>query len=191
LLMASVPWPEGISVSAAARPHGRRSAVIGITWPIGALSDIASPGVVGPLAKVALNTVTSVRFPAVAWPRRRNRRWPKVLLAMQICNDMKRGPVFSLRMVPLAMQNCTAAKSPNPSDMIVVAVSLDPFQAQEVTFELPLCQLGVPDHGAVAVEDLMRDHRFVWTGKLQRIRLDPAEIPFAIWRLAPLQNRKP
>jgi starch synthase (maltosyl-transferring) len=50
----------------------------------------------------------------------------------------------------------------------------------------------VPDHGAVAVEDLMRDHRFVWTGKLQRIRLDPAEMPFAIWRVAPLlQNRKP
>jgi len=26
-------------------------------------------------------TVTSVRFPAVAWPRRRNRRWPKVLFS--------------------------------------------------------------------------------------------------------------
>jgi starch synthase (maltosyl-transferring) len=80
---------------------------------------------------------------------------------------------------------------PNPSDMIVVAVSLDPFQAQEVTFELPLWQLGVPDHGTVTVEDLMRDHQFVWTGTLQRIRLDPAEMPFAIWRIAPLQNRKP
>jgi starch synthase (maltosyl-transferring) len=80
---------------------------------------------------------------------------------------------------------------PNPADMIVVAVSLDPLDAQEVTFELPLFRLGVPDHGAVAVEDLMRDHRFVWTGKLQRIRLDPAEMPFAIWHVAPLQNHRP
>jgi starch synthase (maltosyl-transferring) len=32
----------------------------------------------------------------------------------------------------------------------------------------------------------MRGARFIWTGKLQRVRLDPAELPFAIWRVAPL-----
>jgi starch synthase (maltosyl-transferring) len=79
----------------------------------------------------------------------------------------------------------------NHCDLIVVAVSLDPFHAQEVTFELPLWQLGVPDDGAVAVEDLMRDHRFVWTGKLQRVRLDPADMPFAIWHVAPSQEHRP
>jgi hypothetical protein len=26
----------------------------------------------------------------------------------------------------------------------------------------------------------------VWTGKLQRVRLDPAALPFALWRIAPL-----
>ena len=31
----------------------------------------------------------------------------------------------------------------------------------------------------------MRGHRFVWHGKMQRIRLDPHELPFAIWRIAP------
>jgi starch synthase (maltosyl-transferring) len=31
----------------------------------------------------------------------------------------------------------------------------------------------------------MRGHRFVWTGKPQRIRLDPADLPFAIWQVAP------
>jgi len=25
----------------------------------------------------------------------------------------------------------------------------------------------------------------VWQGKIQRVRLDPAELPFAIWRIAP------
>ena len=29
----------------------------------------------------------------------------------------------------------------------------------------------------------MRGRRFAWTGKYQRIRLDPGELPFSIWRL--------
>jgi starch synthase (maltosyl-transferring) len=49
----------------------------------------------------------------------------------------------------------------------------------------------VPDDGAVTVEDLMSNHRFVWTGKVQRVRLDPAHMPFAIWRVAPLQEHRP
>ena len=59
----------------------------------------------------------------------------------------------------------------------LVAVSLDPFHAQEVTIEVPLWEWKVPDNGAVTVQDLMRDTTSVWHGKLQRIRLDPT-IPF-------------
>ncbi len=75
---------------------------------------------------------------------------------------------------------------PERHDMILVAVSLDPHHAQEAVFEIPLWEWGLPDHGSLAAEDLMHDHRFVWTGKLQRVRLDPAGLPFAIWRIAPL-----
>jgi len=70
-------------------------------------------------------------------------------------------------------------------DMILVAVNLDPFHAHEATIEVPLWEWRKPDHASVAVRDLMRDLDFVWHGKLQRIRLDPAELPFAVWRLAP------
>jgi starch synthase (maltosyl-transferring) len=70
-------------------------------------------------------------------------------------------------------------------DMILVAVNLDPFRAHEATIEVPLWEWRMADHASVAVRDLMRDHEFVWHGKLQRIRLDPGELPFAIWRLAP------
>ena len=73
--------------------------------------------------------------------------------------------------------------------MILVAVSLDPHHAQEATFELPLWEWKLPDHGSLLVEDLMRGQRFVWTGKLQHIRLDPRDLPFAIWRLAPPARR--
>ena len=74
---------------------------------------------------------------------------------------------------------------PAGRDMVLVAVSLDPFHAQEVTIEVPLWEWKLPDNGAVTVQDLMRDTTSVWHGKLQRIRLDPNDSPFAIWRIAP------
>ena len=69
--------------------------------------------------------------------------------------------------------------------MILIAVSLDPHSAQEADFEVPLWTWKLPDHGSVAVEDLVLGHRFVWTGKMQHVRLDPAVLPYAIWRIAP------
>jgi starch synthase (maltosyl-transferring) len=74
-------------------------------------------------------------------------------------------------------------------DMVLVAVSLDPHAVQEAAFEVPLWEWKLPDDGAVEVEDLMRGHRFVWQGKMQRLRLDPADLPFAIWRIAPAGAR--
>jgi starch synthase (maltosyl-transferring) len=75
---------------------------------------------------------------------------------------------------------------PPRRDMILVAVSLDPHRAQEATFEVPLWEWGLPDHASLVVEDLIDERRFVWTGKLQHVRLDPAQLPYAIWRIAPL-----
>lgn len=74
-------------------------------------------------------------------------------------------------------------------DMILVALSLDPHGVQEAAFEIPLWEWHLPDDGALEVEDLMRGHRFVWQGKTQRVRLDPADLPFAIWRIAPAGAR--
>jgi starch synthase (maltosyl-transferring) len=72
---------------------------------------------------------------------------------------------------------------PGGEDMILVAVSLDPHNIQEATFELPLWEWMLPDHGSLYVEDLMRGKGSVWTGKLQHVFLDPADLPFAIWRI--------
>ncbi|WP_134499694.1 maltotransferase domain-containing protein [Microvirga pakistanensis] len=75
--------------------------------------------------------------------------------------------------------------TPGRENVLLVAVSVDPHNVQEADVELPLWKFGLPDHGTLAVEDLVRHHRFSWTGKYQRIRCDPAEIPFSIWRVAP------
>jgi len=69
--------------------------------------------------------------------------------------------------------------------IILVAVSFDPHQAQEAVIEVPVWEFGLPDSGMVAVDDLMRETRFAWHGKTQRVRLDPADLPFAIWRVTP------
>jgi starch synthase (maltosyl-transferring) len=74
--------------------------------------------------------------------------------------------------------------TPGRENVVLVAVSLDPHNVQEADVELPLWRFGLPDHGSLAVEDLVRQHRFTWTGKYQRIRCDPGELPFSIWRIA-------
>src|SRR5262252_5765283 len=74
---------------------------------------------------------------------------------------------------------------PNQTEMILVAVNLDPFHARDVTIEVPVWEWRRSDHAPMKVNDLMRDTVFTWHGKLQRLRLDPAELPFAIWRITP------
>ncbi|HET7882083.1 MAG TPA: alpha-1,4-glucan--maltose-1-phosphate maltosyltransferase [Acetobacteraceae bacterium] len=77
-------------------------------------------------------------------------------------------------------------RTPGARDMILVAVSLDPHAPQEAAIEVPLWEWGLPDDAALAATDLMRGNGFVWNGKQQRIRLDPADLPFAIWRISPV-----
>jgi len=74
---------------------------------------------------------------------------------------------------------------PGAEDMVLVAINLDPHHIQETGFEIPLWEWKLPDDGAIEVEDLVAGHRFAWHGKNQHLRLDPAVLPFAIWRLSP------
>ncbi len=67
-------------------------------------------------------------------------------------------------------------------DVVVVAISLDPHDAQETGFELPLWSWGLGDDATVEVEDLVWEQRFMWTGKSHSVRLDPGQ-PYAIWSL--------
>lgn len=71
-------------------------------------------------------------------------------------------------------------------DMILTAVSLDPHWVQEASVEIPLWEWGLHDDASVNVTDLVRGHQFVWNGKRQSIRLDPNDLPFAIWQIAPV-----
>jgi len=81
-----------------------------------------------------------------------------------------------------------AKATPNRDNTILVAVNLDPHHVHEADFEVPLWEWGLPDHAAVVAEDLMRGSRTTWSGKVQHLRLDPADLPFGIWRVAPSGN---
>ncbi|MPQ70402.1 MULTISPECIES: alpha-1,4-glucan--maltose-1-phosphate maltosyltransferase [unclassified Pseudomonas] len=69
---------------------------------------------------------------------------------------------------------------------ILVAVSLDPHNAQEAHFELPLWEFGLADDAATRGEDLMNGHTWTWYGKTQWMRIEPWHQPFGIWRIQPL-----
>ena len=76
-----------------------------------------------------------------------------------------------------------ARSSPDGRNALLVAVNLDPGRAVEADIEIPLWRFGLPDGATIGAEELMRGQSLVWHGKRQRIRLDPADLPFAIWRL--------
>ena len=78
--------------------------------------------------------------------------------------------------------------APDLQNVVLVAVNLDPRFPQECDIEVPLWLWGLSDAASVAVTDLMAGHHFIWTGKMQHIRLDPAVLPFAIWRLRPVDG---
>lgn len=69
-------------------------------------------------------------------------------------------------------------------NVLLIAVNLDPYNAHEADVEIPLWSSNLPDHASLQLEDLIAGNRFTWTGKIQRLRLDPqAGLPFAIWRV--------
>jgi starch synthase (maltosyl-transferring) len=77
-----------------------------------------------------------------------------------------------------------AKRTPDRQNYILVAVNLDPYNAQEASFELPLWELGLDDNAATSGTDLMTGHTWTWYGKTQFMRLDPAYQSFGIWRIA-------
>ena len=74
--------------------------------------------------------------------------------------------------------------TPDRTNVVLVAVSLDPQQAQEADFDLPLWHWGLPDEASLSARDLLAGDQFSWRGKTQHLRLTP-ERPYAIWRVHP------
>jgi starch synthase (maltosyl-transferring) len=67
---------------------------------------------------------------------------------------------------------------------IFVAVNLDPFAAHEATVEFPLAEMRIPEVETFTALELFTETEHRWRGARQRLRLDPAVNPAAIFRIA-------
>ena len=68
-------------------------------------------------------------------------------------------------------------------NIILVVVNLDPHHAQEGHTDLDLAELGIEASDTFQVHDLLTGARYLWRGKQNFVRLDPQQIPAAIFRL--------
>ena len=69
------------------------------------------------------------------------------------------------------------------SNCVVVLVNLDPHHVQDVYFEIPLWEFGLPDQASVEARDLLLGIDFPLHGKTHFLRLDPSDRPVVIWSL--------
>ncbi|HXM05558.1 MAG TPA: maltotransferase domain-containing protein, partial [Chthoniobacterales bacterium] len=68
-------------------------------------------------------------------------------------------------------------------NIILIAVSLDPFHAQSGFASVPVERFGIDENEAYQVEDLLTGERFVWRGRRNFVMLDPNSRPAHIFRL--------
>jgi starch synthase (maltosyl-transferring) len=71
-------------------------------------------------------------------------------------------------------------RTPDGSNQILVAVSMDPFAPQEAILDLPLSAMGVAADETYQVHELLSDERALWQGPTAQVRLT-REKPAAIW----------
>jgi len=86
---------------------------------------------------------------------------------------------------------CFEKATPARDNVIVVAISLDPYREQSADFELSwqtFASWHLDEGAALAITDVITGQRFAWHGRWQHVRLDPHTRPFAIWRIEPARG---
>jgi starch synthase (maltosyl-transferring) len=73
--------------------------------------------------------------------------------------------------------------TPDLANVVLVAVTMNPYQPIETHIELPQAALGLGWGTPLLAEDLVAGGEERWEGSHRYLRLDPHALPFAIWRL--------
>jgi starch synthase (maltosyl-transferring) len=84
----------------------------------------------------------------------------------------------NLRFLPTDSEHvlCYAKATADRSDVVIVAVNLDPFAPHECMLRVPLEELGLPTGGRFVAHDLISHQRWAWNS-FNYVRLDPAVEP--------------
>ena len=75
--------------------------------------------------------------------------------------------------------------TPDRSNMILIAVNLDPYDSHGTDLEVPLWDLGLSDHEDYIVEDLITGGRHLWSGAWHHWHLGPDNNQAMILRVLP------
>lgn len=70
-----------------------------------------------------------------------------------------------------------------PGNVLFIAICLDPHAAHECAVELPLEDWNLHEDATLEFEDLVHGTTFALKGRHHRLRLDPGDLAFTIWRL--------
>ena len=85
---------------------------------------------------------------------------------------------------------CFGKSTDDLSNVIVVAVNLDPHHTQSGWVELPSEELGLNPQQTFQMHDLLTDARYLWQGKRNYVQLDPDSVPAQIFRVRPRIRRE-
>ncbi|MNX90727.1 Alpha-1,4-glucan:maltose-1-phosphate maltosyltransferase 1 [compost metagenome] len=73
--------------------------------------------------------------------------------------------------------------TPGHGNVVLVAISLDPFLPQSARIEAPFWLFGQADAGELTAEDLLTESRETWHEKTRALTLSPDQ-PYRVWRLS-------
>lgn len=69
------------------------------------------------------------------------------------------------------------------TNMVFIAVNLDPFDAHEAVLDFPVAEMGLKENDTFEVEELLTGARHLWRGSRHRVLLDPQVNPCEIYRV--------
>jgi len=78
---------------------------------------------------------------------------------------------------------CYSKQNDDLSNIVLVAVNLDPYHVHSAWIELPLEEMEIDPQRSYQVHDLLTDARYLWTGSHNFVKLDPQNIPAHIFCL--------
>jgi starch synthase (maltosyl-transferring) len=78
---------------------------------------------------------------------------------------------------------CYSKRTDDLSNVVLVAVNLDPHHTQSGWVEFPLEELGIDPQKPYQMHDLLSDARYLWQGSRNYVELNPQIIPAHILRM--------
>ncbi len=85
---------------------------------------------------------------------------------------------------------CCLKTTEDRSNLLLIVVSLDPFNRQEARIRVPLERLGIVAGHPYLVHDLLSDGRNIWNQEWNPVSFDPQALPGAVFRLHPRLRRE-